>query len=60
VDDLWEEYRRLVALGVRFKSEPVDITSGRNAGGKAVYLTDPDGITLELFEAPRRFVEKGS
>jgi hypothetical protein len=39
---------------VRFKSEPVEITHGRNRGAKAVYLLDPDDITLELVQpAPR-------
>jgi catechol 2,3-dioxygenase-like lactoylglutathione lyase family enzyme len=60
VDDLWQEYDRLRKLGVRFKSEPVDIVGGRNKGGKAVYMTDPDGITLELFEPPPHFLGRGS
>jgi catechol 2,3-dioxygenase-like lactoylglutathione lyase family enzyme len=55
VADLEATYRELSARGVRFKSAPVAITHGRNAGGKAVYLWDPDDITLELIQpAPRR------
>ncbi len=50
VDDIWAAYRQLVAAGVRFKSEPVNITQGPNRGGWAVYFTDPDGITLEMIE----------
>ena len=55
VADLDTHYRELSARGVRFKSSPVEITHGRNAGAKAVYLWDPDDITLELVQpAPRR------
>jgi lactoylglutathione lyase len=55
VPDLEATYRELSARGVRFKSAPVAITHGRNTGGKAVYLWDPDDITLELIQpAPRR------
>ena len=30
-------------------SDPVYIDSGANAGGRAVYVRDPDGHTVELF-----------
>lgn len=50
VDDLHAEYARLKALGVRFRSEPVRIAAGRNAGGWTVYMLDPDHITLELVQ----------
>lgn len=54
VDDLDAAYRELSARGVRFKSAPVEIDHGRNRGAKAVYLLDPDDITLELVQpAPR-------
>lgn len=56
VADMAEAYARLKAKGVRFKSEPVAITGGRNKGGWAVYLLDPDGITLELFQPPPEFL----
>jgi len=52
VDDLRVSYDDLVSRGVRFKSEPVEITAGPNAGGLVVYLLDPDGYTLELFQPP--------
>ena len=52
VDDLRASYEDLAAKGVRFKSEPVEITAGPNAGGLAIYLSDPDGYTLELFQPP--------
>jgi lactoylglutathione lyase len=52
VTDLWTNYERLKAQGVRFRSEPVAITEGVNAGGYTVYLLDPDDITLELVQPP--------
>lgn len=54
VDDLQATYADLKAKGVRFKSAPVRITHGRNTGAKAVYLFDPDDITLEMIEPARR------
>lgn len=53
VDDIHARVERLRSLGARLVSEPVEITAGINAGGRAVYLYDPDGITLELLQ-PRR------
>lgn len=53
VDDLDSVHGRLRAAGVEFYSAPVPVSSGANAGGAAVYLRDPDGITLELFQPPR-------
>jgi len=52
VDDLRSCYDDLSAQGVRFKSEPVNITAGPNEGGLVVYLYDPDGYTLEMFQPP--------
>jgi catechol 2,3-dioxygenase-like lactoylglutathione lyase family enzyme len=54
VDDLDAIYRDLKGKGVRFKSAPVDITHGRNAGGRAIYFFDPDDITLEMIQPARR------
>ena len=51
-DDLPATYAAWQAKGVHFKSLPVRIPLGRNAGGYAVYFLDPDGITLELFQPP--------
>jgi catechol 2,3-dioxygenase-like lactoylglutathione lyase family enzyme len=54
VEDLDATYADLKARGVRFKSAPVPVTHGRNTGAKAVYLFDPDDITLEMIQpAPR-------
>jgi lactoylglutathione lyase len=50
VEDLDAAYAELSAKGVRFKSAPVAVTHGRNAGAKAVYLFDPDDITLEFIQ----------
>ena len=54
VSDLDATYAEMKAKGVRFKSAPVEVTHGRNRGGKAVYFLDPDDVTLELIQpAPR-------
>lgn len=54
VGDLEATYERLLAAGIEFYSPPVKIDTGINAGGLALYLRDPDGITMELFQPPRR------
>jgi lactoylglutathione lyase len=55
VDDIHAEFERMKALGVRFKAEkPVAIEAGVNKGGFAIYLFDPDGITLELLQPPSK------
>ena len=50
VEDLVAAYEELKAKGVEFRSPPVEITAGANQGGWGVYLLDPDGITVELFQ----------
>jgi catechol 2,3-dioxygenase-like lactoylglutathione lyase family enzyme len=52
VDDLPAAYQELKDKGVKFRSPPVEITAGANKGGWGVYLHDPDGITVELFQRP--------
>jgi catechol 2,3-dioxygenase-like lactoylglutathione lyase family enzyme len=60
VTDLPARYERMLALGVRFRNPPVEITEGANAGGMACYFRDPDGITLELLQpSPGRLVSMG-
>jgi catechol 2,3-dioxygenase-like lactoylglutathione lyase family enzyme len=44
----------LEAAGAVFLSDANEISAGVNRGGRAVYLRDPDGITLELVEPPAR------
>jgi catechol 2,3-dioxygenase-like lactoylglutathione lyase family enzyme len=53
VDDLARFYARLEGAPVSFVSEPVRITAGPNRGGYGVYLRDPNGILIELFQPPR-------
>jgi catechol 2,3-dioxygenase-like lactoylglutathione lyase family enzyme len=53
VDDLAAMYDELVSKGVRFRSAPVMIDAGANRGGRSVYMLDPDGMTVELFQSPR-------
>lgn len=52
VEDIQAMYDRLVAAGIDFYSPPVLVGQGVNAGGYGVYLRDPDGITVELFQPP--------
>ena len=51
-DDLRSLYERLLAAGVDFVSPPVEVDTGINAGGCGLYLRDPDGIVVELFQPP--------
>jgi catechol 2,3-dioxygenase-like lactoylglutathione lyase family enzyme len=53
VDDLPALYEELRAKGVdSFASPPVEVDTGVNKGGYALYLRDPDGISVELFQPP--------
>lgn len=60
VDDLDALYEELIARGVGSVSKPVTPTIGPNAGGRAVYMLDPDGIRIELIESSRSFDEYAS
>lgn len=51
VDDIKEEYDRLLQLNVVFRTPPVMIDSGPNQGKHFVYFYDPDGYTLEFVES---------
>ena len=51
-DDIDALLARLVAAGGEAVSEPVAVDSGANAGGRGVYVRDPDGHVLELFTPP--------
>lgn len=55
VEELDVLYGELRAKGVDSVSEPVTPTVGPNAGGRAVYMIDPDGIRVELIESSRGF-----
>lgn len=51
VSDLDTLHARLAERGIRSRSAaPVTITAGPNRGSKVVYVTDPDGYLIELFE----------
>ena len=55
VDDIVATYRRLVKAGVRARSKPQSLgpEAGRHwAGCIVVYMTDPDGATVELVQVP--------
>lgn len=53
VADIHRTYEEWRARGAQFKSEPVVSGSGINRGSSTVYLTDPDGITVQLLQRPR-------
>lgn len=54
VDDIARVRARAIEAGARPVSPgPVTITVGPNRGAQVCYLRDPDGVTLELFQAPR-------
>lgn len=50
VSDLDAIYDAIKNEGITFISGPVDVDTGVNAGGVGLYLKDPDGITMELFQ----------
>jgi catechol 2,3-dioxygenase-like lactoylglutathione lyase family enzyme len=54
VDDLPAFCEGLRAEGVALVGAPVVIDAGPNAGGWGVYLRDPNGVLIELFQPPRR------
>jgi catechol 2,3-dioxygenase-like lactoylglutathione lyase family enzyme len=54
VDDLRVLCAELRERDVELVSEPIEITAGPNRGGYGVYLRDPNGILIELFQPPRR------
>ena len=53
LDDLDAACERIRAYGTEYRSAaPVPLTSGAHAGGRSIYIRDPDGITVELLELP--------
>jgi lactoylglutathione lyase len=50
VDDIQGACAHLRRHGVRFVSEPAEITAGVHRGGWGVYVRDPDGFTIELYQ----------
>jgi len=53
VDGIDELAERAFAAGYRARSTgPTDITAGPNMGARNLYLLDPDGYPVELFQRP--------
>lgn len=53
VDDVDAMHAQLVSMGYRARSAtPRAITSGPNEGARSVYMRDPDGYPVELFQKP--------
>lgn len=50
VADVRDAYARLVEAGATPFSQPVEIDTGANAGAWGLYVRDPDGIVLEIFQ----------
>jgi catechol-2,3-dioxygenase len=54
-DDVEGLHARLVAQGYASRGVAVEtIAEGRHAGAKAVYMKDPDGYHVELYQRPSR------
>ncbi len=54
VEDMASVHRRLKKAGVHFVGAPVMVEAGPNRGGWGVYLRDPNGILIELFQPPKK------
>jgi lactoylglutathione lyase len=53
VEGIDDVVSRLAEMGYSARSDgPVDITQGPNAGARSIYLIDPDGYHVELFQRP--------
>jgi len=50
VSDLDAMYEKIKNEEIIFLSGPVAVDTGANAGGVGLYLRDPDGITMEIFQ----------
>jgi len=50
VPDVDKAYAELKEKGVKFNSPPVKISSGHLKDCAFAYFTDPDGVTLEIFQ----------
>lgn len=51
VEDIAAALDKLISLGGSPRSEaPISIPSGPNKGAQAIYVRDPDGITVELYQ----------
>ena len=50
VSDIDKAYAELEKKGVKFNGPPIRIDSGPLKGCAWAYFTDPDGVTLEIFQ----------
>lgn len=50
VDDIQAACAELERQGVRLVSKPTEITAGLHVGAWGLYLRDPDGFTIELYQ----------
>ncbi len=53
VPDIEEAYARMTANGIAFTAPPHHIDGGPLDGCSFAYFSDPDGLTLEIFQDPR-------
>src|SRR3954449_13410872 len=51
-EDIDAVLARLVRAGGRPFTDPVAVDTGANRGGRALYVRDPDGHVVELFQPP--------
>jgi catechol 2,3-dioxygenase-like lactoylglutathione lyase family enzyme len=54
VENLDATVERLRALGVTFRAEAIDIPYGPYKGGRSIYLSDPNGMNLQLMQLAGR------
>jgi catechol 2,3-dioxygenase-like lactoylglutathione lyase family enzyme len=47
-----ETAQSLLKAGATVQGEIIEVTSGPVSGGQAVYIRDPNGILIELYEPP--------
>ena len=52
VDDLDLVLERIAASGWKAAGKPQTLTRGPNAGKRVVYVSDPDGTTIEFMQMP--------
>jgi catechol 2,3-dioxygenase-like lactoylglutathione lyase family enzyme len=53
VDNIEKMHDKLKTKGIEFISPPLLVEAGGHKGWRACYLKGPDGITIELMEAPK-------
>ncbi|HEU0207353.1 MAG TPA: VOC family protein [Candidatus Udaeobacter sp.] len=53
VDDLNAVLEKIAASGWKPAGKPQVLLSGPNAGKRVIYVSDPDGTTIELMQPPK-------